>query len=70
MRLTTLVAHAEHCLANARVKVRAQKRLVVRVRSHTHPGTFVSDTAKVSSPTPDPNGANNKDTATVKVRHP
>jgi len=33
VRLTTLVAHAEHCLANARVKVRAQKRLVVRVRS-------------------------------------
>jgi uncharacterized repeat protein (TIGR01451 family) len=45
-------------------------RLVVRVRSHTRPGTFVSNTATVSSPTPDPTGTNHKDTATVKVRNP
>ncbi|MDP9343466.1 MAG: DUF11 domain-containing protein [Actinomycetota bacterium] len=45
-------------------------RLVVRVRHHTRPGTFVSNTATVSSPTPDPSGANNHDTVTVKVRNP
>jgi hypothetical protein len=44
-------------------------RLVVRVRQHTRAGTFISNTAKVSSPTPDPFAGNDTDTVTTKVRH-
>ena len=44
-------------------------RLVVKVRKHTQAGTFVSDTATVSSPTPDLNGANDRDSVTTKVVH-
>jgi hypothetical protein len=43
-------------------------RLVVRIRPHTGPGTRVQDTARVSSPTPDPFGGNDRDTVTTTVR--
>src|SRR6266571_2237922 len=43
--------------------------LVVRVRGNTHAGILVSNTAHVSSPTPDVLRGNNADTAVTKVRH-
>jgi uncharacterized repeat protein (TIGR01451 family) len=43
--------------------------LVVRVRGNTHAGILVSNTAHVSSPTPDVLRGNNADTVVTKVRH-
>jgi uncharacterized repeat protein (TIGR01451 family) len=43
-------------------------RIRVLVLSGTDPGTLVSNTARLLSPTPDPNGRNNIDTTTTRVR--
>jgi len=42
--------------------------IVARVKSHAPLGVLVSNTARVASPTPDPNRANNARTATARVR--
>ncbi len=44
-------------------------QITVRVRHHTSGGTFVHDTAKVHSPTPDPDHSNQAETVATKVKH-